>query len=68
MLYTDGITEASGPLGFFGDERLLQVIDAGRSSSPREVVDNLLGEVLDFQHGIARDDIAVLALGVPGGH
>ena len=68
VLYTDGVTEASGPLGFFGDERLLRAIDSGRSSSPREVVDNLLGEVLDFQHGIARDDIAVLALGVPGPH
>ncbi|WP_341229789.1 PP2C family protein-serine/threonine phosphatase [Nocardioides salarius] len=65
VLFTDGVTEATGPLGFFGDDRLLRVADAAASSRPRQVVDDVLGEVLDFQQGDARDDIALLALGVP---
>ncbi|NYD58276.1 sigma-B regulation protein RsbU (phosphoserine phosphatase) [Nocardioides marinisabuli] len=65
LLYTDGVTEASGPSGFFGDERLLDMVDSGPTGSSAEVVDNVLSQVLAFQNGVARDDIALLALGVP---
>ncbi|ANH38897.1 Phosphoserine phosphatase RsbP [Nocardioides dokdonensis FR1436] len=65
LLYTDGVTEASGAAGFFGDDRLLRVVDDGAGGTATEVVDTVLTQVLDFQDGIARDDIALLALGVP---
>ncbi|WP_323792694.1 PP2C family protein-serine/threonine phosphatase [Nocardioides sp.] len=65
VLYTDGVTEASGPEGFFGERRLLEVVDADVRTGADAVVDTVLSEVLAFQHGHARDDIAVLALAVP---
>ncbi len=65
LLYTDGVTEASGPSGFFGDDRLLAMVDSGPTGSSAEVVDNVLTQVLAFQSGVARDDIALLALAVP---
>ena len=65
LLYTDGVTEASGAEGFFGGERLLDVIDSGVRTGAAPVVDRVLNEVLDFQAGLARDDIALLALAVP---
>ena len=64
LLYTDGVTEASGAAGFFGGQRLLDVVDATAVHGAGPVVDAVLGKVLDFQGGLARDDIALLALGV----
>lgn len=64
LLYTDGITEASGAAGFFGDDRLLDVVDSSFGHSAGAVVDTVLDEVLAFQGGLARDDIALLALSV----
>ncbi|MGA8848192.1 MAG: PP2C family protein-serine/threonine phosphatase, partial [Nocardioides sp.] len=65
LLYTDGITEASGAAGFFGDERLLDVVDSGFGHGADAVVTRVLDEVLAFQDGVARDDIALVALSVP---
>lgn len=62
IFYTDGITEATSPDGDFGDERLLQWARAHTSSSPAQIVESLLQEVLAFQDGRPRDDIAVVAL------
>lgn len=65
VLYTDGVTEASGPEGFFGDQRLLDVVDDATRTGADAVVDTVLEQVLAFQEGRARDDIALLALAVP---
>ncbi len=65
LLYTDGVTEASGRAGFFGSDRLLDVVDASLGDGAATVVDTVLSEVLAFQGGLARDDIALLALAVP---
>lgn len=62
LLYSDGITEARGPRGLFGDDLLLQ--KAGElGPDPQVLVPGLVAHVRDFQEGAASDDIAVLALG-----
>ncbi|MCM2316333.1 MAG: SpoIIE family protein phosphatase [Thermoanaerobaculia bacterium] len=62
VLFTDGVTEASGAAGFFGDERLVEVL---RSSS--ESASALLGTIVASVHAHAAgfepsDDITLLAI------
>jgi sigma-B regulation protein RsbU (phosphoserine phosphatase) len=64
VLYTDGVTEARRDGEFFGEERLVQVI-ASSCGSPRETAAALLDEVVRFQGGHPRDDIAIVAIAVP---
>lgn len=68
LLYTDGVTEARGASGTFGLSGILPVIATGVSSAP-DLTGRLLDEVLRFQDGTARDDIAIVSLTVqaPGG-
>jgi sigma-B regulation protein RsbU (phosphoserine phosphatase) len=64
VLFTDGVTEGRRGEEFFGDERLAASVLAHRDAAlPAE---DVLAEVLDFQQGNARDDIAVVAVRVPG--
>jgi sigma-B regulation protein RsbU (phosphoserine phosphatase) len=63
LFYTDGVTEARRGRDFYGDERLLSA--AARDGSAAALVESLVREVVDFQAGRPRDDIAVLAVGVP---
>jgi phosphoserine phosphatase RsbU/P len=66
LLYTDGVIEGGRGSDMFGEERLLQTV---RDAPPRpaELVAAVVGEVLDFQAGTLRDDVAVVALGVADG-
>ncbi len=64
LLYTDGVTEARHGREFFGDERLLE--GAGHGGSAADMVAALVEQVMVFQAGETRDDIAVLAIRVPG--
>ncbi|WP_210648692.1 PP2C family protein-serine/threonine phosphatase [Nocardioides sp. SYSU D00065] len=63
FLYTDGVTEARGDAGFFGEEQLVEALS--RPVGVHERVRDILGQVLGFQHQVPRDDIALLAVGVP---
>src|SRR4029077_9807988 len=63
-LCSDGVPEAMDPAGKqFGDARLLEAIDHGRSESLREGVAALLGEIARW-HGFVKfqDDITILAI------
>jgi sigma-B regulation protein RsbU (phosphoserine phosphatase) len=64
VLYTDGVTEARSREGFFGDAGLAASV-ARHAGAATALVDGLLREVLQFQSGNARDDIAVVAVAVP---
>ena len=66
VLYTDGVTEARLESELYGEERLLGSLRS-RSGDARDLVDTLVKDVLDFQDGVARDDIAVMAVRVPEG-
>jgi len=64
VLYTDGVTEARNPQGYFGGRGLREVLSRTTRDAPA-MVDALLREVLGFQGGDASDDIAIVAIGVP---
>lgn len=65
VLYTDGVTEGRNENGFYGDQRLMSVVDTPRAAATCGLADRILADVLDFQDGQPRDDIAVLTLEVP---
>ncbi|MGA8257175.1 MAG: SpoIIE family protein phosphatase [Nocardioides sp.] len=66
-LYTDGATEARRDAELYGEGRLMEMFCTAWKGThdPQAVVDALLDDVLDFQVGVARDDIALVALAVP---
>lgn len=65
VFYTDGVIEArSEDGGFFGDERLSETVAGCGGLSAKDVAGKIEAAALDFQNGVARDDIAILALRV----
>ena len=64
VAYTDGVTEARSPSGEFYGERRLRERLAAASGSARDMAAVVLADVLDFQAGIARDDIVIIAVRV----
>ena len=66
VLYTDGVPDGRRNGESYGDERMLASLKA-YGTDATSVVEGLVADVVDFQRGVARDDIAVLAVGVPLG-
>jgi sigma-B regulation protein RsbU (phosphoserine phosphatase) len=64
MLYTDGVTEGRRGVDFYGDSRLAGSMVA-HAGSATTVVAGVVADVVAFQSGLPRDDIAVVAVGVP---
>ena len=64
VLYTDGVCEARREKEFYGEDRLRALI-ASRSDSAATTTGAVLDDVVAFQSGQPRDDIAVLVLRVP---
>jgi sigma-B regulation protein RsbU (phosphoserine phosphatase) len=60
-LYTDGVTEARGADGMYGDERLHTLV-ASLPHDPQAITDGITRAALDFQGGITADDIAVVTI------
>ena len=66
VLYTDGITEARAPDGrFFGDEGLERILRSRAPGSAADIAQALADAAVDFQDGVTRDDIAVVAVHRP---
>jgi phosphoserine phosphatase RsbU/P len=63
VMYTDGVTEGRHDGEFYGEERLEAAVRTHRAAT--RPAEQILGDVLDFQDGTARDDIAVVAVRVP---
>ena len=63
LLYTDGVTEGRHGDEEYGEERLLTTASAPAGDATA-LVDAVLRDVLAFQDGVPRDDIALLALGL----
>ena len=58
VFYTDGVTEARRGSEFYGDDRLGAAV--ARAATAPATVDGLMGEVMEFQGGIAADDVAIV--------
>jgi len=63
-LYSDGIPEAVNPAGQpFGNDRLLRMVEAGRSEPLCSVVNDLVAEIEGWSGATGvRDDVSVLAV------
>jgi serine phosphatase RsbU (regulator of sigma subunit) len=60
--YTDGLTEAQGPEGLFGEERLISLISKN-SVHGRENIDRILSTITEFTGSRPfQDDITLLSL------
>jgi len=60
LLYTDGATEARSREGFFGLERLKELLVSRSQESPVEFVGHLVECIQEFSWPHLRDDIAIL--------
>jgi sigma-B regulation protein RsbU (phosphoserine phosphatase) len=60
VMYTDGVTEGRHAGELYGEERLLELVAAGRDDKPAELAAALVDDVLRFQEGVASDDVAVV--------
>jgi sigma-B regulation protein RsbU (phosphoserine phosphatase) len=62
LFYTDGVTEARGPGGMFGRDRLVSAMMQGDRRGP-SLLDGVLSEVMSFSGSTpSQDDVTVLAL------
>jgi serine phosphatase RsbU (regulator of sigma subunit)/ketosteroid isomerase-like protein len=65
VLVTDGIIEAAGEQGRFGEERLRAELSG--ASNPAHAVQRLEGALHSFTDGALDDDVAILSLSRAGG-
>jgi sigma-B regulation protein RsbU (phosphoserine phosphatase) len=65
VLYTDGVTEAHQGDAFFGETGIAEVLAASAGLTAQAVADAVVAAALAFQHGPARDDIAVVVVRKP---
>lgn len=62
FLYTDGLSEARGRRGFFGDQRIAEAVARHAAEAPAMVVADVAEEAIEFAGGQLLDDLAILAL------
>ena len=65
VLYTDGVTEAHEGDAFFGETGIAGVLAACAGQPAQAVADAVVAAATAFQHGPARDDIAVVVIRKP---
>ena len=65
VFYSDGVPEARQGSAFYDEEALRDVVSRTRTQSADTIATAILDDVMVFQAGLARDDIAVVVLKVP---
>ncbi len=64
VLFTDGVTEASNAGEEFGEQRLLKILEAHRTSTAAEIKSEILNALTDFNGATWHDDATLLILAV----
>jgi serine phosphatase RsbU (regulator of sigma subunit) len=64
VFYTDGVTDARVPGGFFGEERLTDLVASCAGLPADEIAARIESAALEVQGGQPHDDIAVVVLRV----
>lgn len=62
FLYTDGLTEARQGGVRYGEERVFTILPTTRISSAKDVVAEVIDDVMSFTDSRLRDDLAILAV------
>lgn len=65
IFFTDGVTEARRGADFYGEERLVKVLTSSPAAGAAEIAAAIEAEVVAFQDGFPRDDIAVVVIHAP---
>jgi len=65
LLYTDGVIEARNDGGFFGEERLVDLLSGLAGQTAEEIAQAVADAAWEYGGGVLRDDVAVLAIGSP---
>lgn len=65
VFFTDGAVEARSGDAVLGEDGLATLLAGLAGATAAEVVDALDRAVLDFQHGVRHDDLALVAIRVP---
>ncbi|CAN5459177.1 SpoIIE family protein phosphatase [soil metagenome] len=63
--YTDGMVEGRRGSEFYGEARLVQSLQRHRDLPGEALTAAAVDDVVDFQHGRPRDDLAAVLIGVP---
>lgn len=64
LLHTDGVTDGRRGEEQYGEDRLMRMLPE-RVDSASALIGRILADVLQFQHGAPRDDVALVVLRVP---
>jgi sigma-B regulation protein RsbU (phosphoserine phosphatase) len=65
VCFTDGVTEARADREFYGDERLVKLLGSSPPTTAAEIAAAIEADVVAFQNGFPRDDIAVVVVHAP---
>ncbi len=63
--FTDGLTEGRQGNEFFGEQRLEEALAVHRGRPGPELTRAVVDEIVEFQDGMPRDDMAAVFVGVP---
>ena len=67
VFFTDGVTEARAGRDFYGEDRLVKLLTASPPTTAAETAAAVEADVVAFQNGFPRDDIAIVVVGAPSG-
>jgi serine phosphatase RsbU (regulator of sigma subunit) len=62
--FTDGFTEGRSDTEFYGEERLEAALDAHECATAADLARLITEDVIAFQRGVPRDDMAAVVLGI----